>query len=113
MNFLMFDLNVWYVPLVFNSLVSTLISIDGSSKRIVFSYIFILGGSGVEIARSFSLKRLAIGLGAFLSFICLKRHKSLVLYMSVMLSSLSFFSRGLVCAFVPDPVRALIAFFVV
>ena len=90
MNLLMFVLNAWYVPLVFNSLVSTLISIDGSSNQMVFSYVFILGGSGVEIARSFSLKRLAIGLGACLSFICMKRHRSLVVCMSVMLSSLSF-----------------------
>ena len=94
-----------------SSLAFAFIRTDGSSKRMVFSYVFILGGFGNDDDRSSTLKRFAIGLGIFLSLICLYRHSSFTVKMSAILSVSSFFRRGMVWEFTPEPVRALIAFF--
>ena len=59
----------------------------------VFSYVFILGGFGSDDAKSSTLKRFAIGLGVFLSLICLYRHSSFTVKMSAILRVSSFFQE--------------------
>ena len=99
------------MPRISSSVAFAFIRTIGSSKRMVFSYVFILGGFGRDIDKSSTLKRFAMGLGIFLSFICLYRQSSFTVKMSAILSVSSFFSRGVVWAFIPAPVRARIAFF--
>ena len=99
------------MPFVFNSVAFALIRTAGSSKRMVFSYVFILGGFGKADDRSSILKRFAMGLGIFLSLSSLYMQSNFRVKMSAMLSVSSFFRRGMVWAFTPDPVRARIAFF--
>ena len=99
------------MPFVFNNVVFAFIRTAGSSKRIVFSNVFILGGFGKDDDSSSILKRFAMGLGIFLSLSSLYRQSNFAVKMSAILSVSSFFRRGVVWAFTPEPVRARIAFF--
>ena len=77
-----------------NSVAFAFIRTIGSSKRMVFSYVFILGGFGKDVDKSSTLKRFAMGLGIFLSFICLYRQSSFKVKMSAILSVSSFLAEG-------------------
>ncbi len=46
-----------------NSVAFAFIRTIGGSKRMVFTYVFILGGFGKDVDKSSTLKRFAMGLG--------------------------------------------------